>query len=147
MAFKPGLRLLVETDFIFGLRSTDPLHTHIKCVLEKCRRGEISLAVLSSSVVEFRSVLYSSGLKPSAVEEACIIALSILAKYGVREYEPLTLEDILIAERLRQKHGCLGFFDSLHAAASKRTGKPLLSSDEVYRQTGIPYLHLKEFQT
>ncbi|RLG52121.1 MAG: hypothetical protein DRN99_07885 [Thermoproteota archaeon] len=142
MAPKAGRELLVETDFLFGLREDDRLHEHVMRALKMHENGKVELILLSSAVIEFRAVLYSSGLKPEEVEEAAALALAILTGHEVNRYLQIQLEDLILAEKLRARHG-IGFFDSLHASAAKRTGIKLLSSDEAYRKLDIPYLSLK----
>ncbi len=139
-----GRKFLVETDFLFGLREGDRVHDKVSKALRLHRSGEINLSLLSSAVVEFRVVLYSHGLGPGAVAEAAGLALAELADAGVRECVEVSLEDLVIAERLRQEHEELGFFDSIHAAAAKRRRTPLLSADEIYSRLGIPFLNLEE---
>jgi hypothetical protein len=65
-----------------------------------------------------------------------------LVEYDAREFLPVELADVVVAERLRVQHPDVGFFDSLHAAASKRLDIPILSSEGIYRRIGISVLDL-----
>jgi hypothetical protein len=106
------------------------------------REGKLSLRVLSSAALEVRAVLYSRGLGPKDVEEAFSLMAAMLADHGVGESVPVELADVIVAERLRGERADLGFFDSLHAASSKRLGLSLLSSEGVYQRLGLSVIDL-----
>lgn len=139
MALGAGAReVLVESDFLFGLRAEDRHHQKVLRVLSMHKKGTLAVKVLSSAVVEVRTVLYSRGLRPQTIEEALSLVDAQLAGYSVGEFVPVALSDAVVAERLRSQHEELGFFDSLHAAAGKRLGVVLLSSDPIYRKLSLP---------
>ena len=133
---------LIESDFLFGLRSSDALHSKVMKALRMQSEGRLTLRVLSSAALEVRAVLYSRGFDPADVEEAFSLMAAMLAQYGVGESVPVELADIIMAERLRSEEPGLGFFDSLHAASSKRLGLSLLSSEGVYGRLGLPVIDL-----
>jgi len=49
-----------------------------------------------------------------------------------------------LSESLRSQHSELSFFDSLHAAVSKRVDLLLLSSDPIYKKIGLKTLSFDE---
>ncbi|MFQ6076151.1 MAG: hypothetical protein ACE5Z5_08470 [Candidatus Bathyarchaeia archaeon] len=63
---------------------------------------------------------------------------------SVRSYVPLRLSDVVLAERLRSQSTELTFFDSLHAAMSKRVSTPLLSADPTYKKVGVTTVTYEE---
>ncbi len=142
MASRTGSEVLVESDFLFGLRSSDAHHLHIMRALEMHKSGTISIGVLSSAVMEVQVVLHSRGLSYEVIENALSLMDAVLAQHGVRRFVPLELGDAVLAERMRRKDRRLGFFDSQHAAASQRLGISLLSSEEVYDQMGLDVVDL-----
>lgn len=142
MASEDGRQALVESDFILGLRSSDRRHSKVMKALSMHREGRLSLRVLSSAVLEVRAVLYSRGLGPEEVQEAFSLMAAMLAEHGVGEPVPVELADVIVAERLRGEEPSLGFFDSLHAASSKRLGLHLLSSEGVYASLDLPVIDL-----
>lgn len=142
MASEGNRQALVESDFLFGLRSSDARHPKVMKALGMQREGKLSLRVLSSAALEVRAVLYSRGLGPKDVEEAFSLMAAMLADHGVGESVPVELADVIVAERLRGERADLGFFDSLHAASSKRLGLSLLSSEGVYQRLGLSVIDL-----
>ncbi len=137
-----GKKALIESDFLFGLRLSDKRHRRVRRALVAHRNGDLQLRVLSSAVVEVRAVLYSRGLGPAESEDALSLMDATLAGYGVREFLPVEMADVVVAERLRLQYPGLGFFDSLHAATSRRLALPILSSEGIYRRIGISTLDL-----
>ncbi len=138
MAAKPDQRkVLVETDFLFGLRSGDRNHEGVARALSMSRNGSMAVSVLSSAVVEARAALYSKGFGLREVEDAAALMDAALAEAGVNNYVESRLSDVVLSEIMRAQHSELTFFDSLHAATSKRLGVPLLSSDAIYGRIKI----------
>ena len=134
--------VLVESDFLFGLRKSDSRHSKVIRSLEKHKEGSLRIRVLSSGVIEVRAVLYSRGLGQKPVEEAFSLMAEILGDYGVEEFVPTELNDVIVAERMRSEWSNLTFFDSLHAAASKRLSQKLLSSEGIYGRIGLNVIDL-----
>lgn len=145
MASKSGRReVLVESDFLFGLRRGDRHHEGVCKALSMHREGPLDISILSSAVVEVRTTLYSRGLRLHEVEDALALMDAILSDAGVRSYISLRLSDVVLAERLRSQFTELTFFDSLHAATSKRAGVPILSGDPIYRKIGVATITYEE---
>ena len=137
---------LVEADFLFGLRRSDARNKKVAQALAAAKRGELELRVLSSAVLEVRTVIHSRGIGPSKCEEAMSLMDSSLAEHGVREFLPIEIADVVVAERLRGRHPDLGYFDSLHAAQAGRLGVPILGSEGAYQRIGIPFIDLDRFE-
>ncbi len=129
MASEAGQKVAVESDFLFGLRKSDVRHANVVAALEKHKEGSLVIIVLPSAVLEARAVLYSRGVKSKDVEDAFSLMAALLAEYGVAGSTGLSLSDVVVAERMRGDMPSLTFFDSLHAATSKRLGMTLLSSE------------------
>jgi predicted nucleic acid-binding protein len=134
--------VLVESDFLFGLQVTDGRHSRVIRTLERHKLGEIGIRVLSSAIVEVRSALYSRGLSQKKIEDFFFLMGVILEDYGVEEFVPVEPGDVTIAERMRIEYTELTFFDSLHAAVSKRLNLKLLSSRGIYSRVGVGVLDL-----
>lgn len=144
MASRTSSAVLVESDFLFGLRDSDSHHAHVLKALDMHKGGAIVISVLSSSVIEVQAVLHSRGLRNDVIEDALSLMDIILAQYGIRRFVSLELSDTVLSERLRQDYRGLGFFDSLHAAASHRLGIRLLSSEGIYESLGLQVIDLDE---
>jgi hypothetical protein len=134
--------VLVESDFLFGLSESDSRHSHVLNCLKKHEQGKIAIQILSSAVIEVRSVLYSRGLDKSQIEEFFSLMADLVTNYGITEFVPLEFGDVIIAERLRAESSALTFFDSLHAATSKRLNLRILSSEGIYGRIGLHVVDL-----
>jgi predicted nucleic acid-binding protein len=145
MAAKPDKReIVVESDFLFGLREGDRHHPDVENILSMNKKGALEIAVLSSAVVEVRAVLYSKGFAPNQVEEAVTLMDFLLSEAGIRNFIEVKLSDVVLSESLRSQHSELGFFDSLHATVAKRVDLTLLSSDPIYKKIGLKTLNFEE---
>lgn len=142
MASEPGQQVIVESDFLFGLRKSDARHSKVIVALEMHKNGRLRITPLSSAVLEVRTVLYSRDVQSKYIEETFTLMAAILAEYDINDALPLSISDMIVAERLRQDEPGLTFFDSLHASTSKRLGVTLLSSEGVYRRLGLPVIDL-----
>jgi len=137
MASETGRKVAVESDFLFGLRKSDVRHANVAAALRMHQEGGLQITLLSSAVLEVRAVLYSRGVRGKDVEETFSLMAALLAKHGVGEPSALGLSDVIVAERMRGDMPSLTFFDSLHAATSKRLGTTLLSSEGSYARLGL----------
>jgi hypothetical protein len=148
MASETGQQqVIVESDFLFGLRKSDARHSKVIAALEMHREGRLRISPLSSAALEVRTVLYSRGVKSKGIEEAFTLMATILAEYGIDNTLPTNLNDVIVAERLRLEEPDLTFFDSLHAATSKRLGMILLSSEGAYQRLGLPVMDLDKLKS
>jgi hypothetical protein len=135
-------KIAVESDFLLGLRKSDKRHPNVFIALKKHREGSFMITLLSSAVLEVRAVLYSRGVKGRDVEETFSLMAALLAENGVTESSTLSLSDVVVAEAMRNDMPSLTFFDSLHAATSKRLGMTVLSSEGSYARLGLPFIDL-----
>ena len=135
-------RVIVESDFLFGLAKLDKRHSQVVRSLDMHKSGKIQLQVLSAAVVEVRSVLYSRGLGQKEIEEFFALMSEILGEYGVEDFIPTEPSDVVIAERMRKELPALTFFDSLYAATSKRLNLKLLTSEGIYSRIGLEVIDL-----
>jgi hypothetical protein len=146
MASEPGQEVAVESDFLFGLRKSDIRHSNVMAALENHKGGRLHITVLPSAVLEVRAVLYSRGVKSKEVEAAFSLMAGLLAEYGVAGSSDLSLSDVIVAERMRSDMPSLTFFDSLHAATSKRLGMTMLSSEGSYPLIGLDFIDLDKLK-
>jgi len=147
MAFQTDKKVvLIESDFLLGLRSGDRNHADVIKALAMHKKGSLQLRILSSAVIEVRAVLYSKGLASHHVEDAVSLIDAALHNFRVENYVPTILSDIVLSERLREEFPNLTFFDSLHASTSKRLGIPLLSHDPIYDEVGVKTAKFADMQ-
>lgn len=93
-----------------------------------------------------RAVLYSQGKSPKETYTSLILIKRKLTQYGILE-EPVTLDDYVLADRLREEFGELTYFDSLHAAAALRRNQTLLTNDRIYDRCEVKTITFKELAT
>jgi predicted nucleic acid-binding protein len=134
--------ILVESDFLFGINKSDKRHSQVIHSLKKHKEGNLEIHVLSSAVIEVRSVLYSRGHNQDTTAEFFTLMAEVLANYEVKEFIPIELSDVIIAERMRAETPDLTFFDSLHAATAKRLNVKILSSEGMYMEIGVQTIDL-----
>lgn len=136
--------IVVESDFLFGLREGDRHHHDVEKTLSLNKTDALKIAILSSAVIEVRAVLYSKGFTFRQVEEAITLMDFMLSKAGAKNFIEVKLSDVVLAESLKSMHNELTFFDSLHAAVAKRIDLALLSSDPIYREIGLKTLNFQD---
>jgi|SRR5579872_2382296 len=139
---KKAREIIVEADFLFGLRKTDSRHPKVVHALHLHKKGQWSIKILSSAVIEVRNVLYSRGFAPKVVGEIVAIMNEILNSFDVEEFIPLELDDLIVGAKLQDENPRLTFYDSLHASALKRLGSTILTSEGFYELLGIDVLDL-----
>jgi hypothetical protein len=102
MAFQRDKKaLLVESEFLLGLRKGDRNHKDVVRALHMHEKGSLRLRILSSAVIEVRAVLYSKGISFPNVEDVISLMDAELDDFGVKSYVPTRLGDIVLSERLR----------------------------------------------
>lgn len=136
--------LLIETDFLFGIRENDELNPLVEKALNQHREGKLDLTVSGAAPIEAHAVMDSQGVDQSTISKALSLMESRLVQEKIDEYTDITLTDMSAATRLRNEIGELTFFDSIHAAISTRTQTPILSSDPIFRETRATWVNLTE---
>lgn len=142
-------RLIVETEFLFGLSARDKLHPHVSRLLELHRSGRISIVLSPAAPLEAFLVMLSRGVRYDAVSRALRLMRDKLAEYRVNTYAPPSLEAAAFAAELRSRHPELTFFDSLHIAVAATLDIPLLTSDKtiakVMGEEKLKHMDYREF--
>jgi predicted nucleic acid-binding protein len=134
---------LAETEFLFSLRPKDRWNKLARRFLQKVEQNSIHVALLESAIQEMRAVLYSQGKAPREVYMSLLLIKGKLMKLGIPE-ETTTLDDYILADKLREDYPELTYFDSLHAAAALRRNQTLITNDPVYGQCDVKTANFKE---
>lgn len=124
---------LAETEFIFSLRPRDRWNKLTRKILQKVDQHKIHVHLLESAVQELRAVLYSQGKSSRETYASLIFIKTKLMQHGIQE-ELISIDDYILADRLREDHAELTYFDALHAAAALRRNKTLVTNDVVYER-------------
>lgn len=122
-------KYLIETDFLFGLRSSDKLHQRILAFISELDQSRKNLFLSGASIVEVPLVLLGEGKSNSIVQQTISVmktALYGLTKYSVQNFQ---FNEMLTAFSLREKYNTT-FFDSIHLATALNNDLVLVSSDK-----------------
>jgi len=137
------LPYLAETEFLFSLRPKDRWNKLARKLLQKASQNRIHVSLLESAVHEMRAVLYSQGKSPREAYTSLIFIKRKLAQYGIPE-EATTIDDYILADKLREDFAELTYFDSVHAAAALRRNQTLITNDSVYDRCEVKTITFKE---
>jgi hypothetical protein len=106
----------------------------------------IQVSLLESAVHEMRAVLYSQGKGPREAYTSMILMKRKLMQHGIPE-EATTIDDCILADKLREDFGELTYFDSLHAAAALRRNQTLITNDTAYDRCNVETITFRELAT
>ena len=134
---------VAETELLFSLRPKDRWTKPTRKILRRASQHEIQVRLLESAVQEMRAVLFSQGKGHRDAYTSLILLKTKLTKHAIRE-EPTTIDDYILADRLREQHAELTYFDSLHAAAALRLNTTLLTNDNVYTRCELKTITFEE---
>jgi predicted nucleic acid-binding protein len=140
------LPYLAETEFLFSLRPKDRWYKLTRRMLEKASEDRIQISLLESAVHEMRAVLYSQGKRPREAYASWIFIKRKLMRHGIPE-EATTIDDYILADKLREEFEELTYFDSVHAAAALRRNQTLITNDSVYARCEVKTITFKELAT
>ena len=112
-------------------------------ILHKAKREKIQIRFLESALQEMRTVLYSQDKSPRDAYMSLIFIKKKLGQYGILD-EAMSIDDYVLADKLREDFGELTYFDSLHAAAALRRNQILLTNDKVYRTCEVKTITFRE---
>ncbi|RLG37191.1 MAG: hypothetical protein DRO01_07410 [Thermoproteota archaeon] len=126
-------RVLVETDFLFGLRRRDELHEAVMALLKEARAGRVAISLSPAAPLEATLVMRSAGLDDSSIARALGAMQTILSMFARVESPGLSLSHAALAAELRERYG-LSLFDSIHGAVALAERLIYVGSDESVRE-------------
>ena len=134
---------ILDTEFIFGLSSTDSKHRDVIKMLKKIKAGEVNnVAVSDIAILETYMVLRNRG-KTDEVKIIFQKLNEICSEYGIKEINTLNknliLRQMSIENELDVKSK---FFDSLIAASAEMHDYSIISDDSVYDRLGLKRINL-----
>ena len=137
------MSFLAETEFLFSLRPKDRWNKLTRKILQKIAQNRIQISLLESAVHEMRAVSYSQGKNPREVYTSLVFIKTKLVQHGIHE-EAITIDDYVLADRLREDFQELTYFDSVHAAAALRRNQTLITNDSVYDRCEVKTITFRE---
>lgn len=133
--------MIVDTQILFGLRTTDDHHEEVVKLLEE-HRG--NLIVPSVASLELILVMQSQGKSLPEITAYLNIIDDIMVQYEMKEYE-MAIADLVKSLELRQRHETLTFFDALIITTTMNHDTVLVGDDSVYEHvSGLIYRKLGE---
>ncbi len=125
---------VADTEFLFGMRSSDPKHVYVRSILEELeraypdRRKELTIPPLA--VFELVIVCMSAGKRVDAVIETVKLIGDTLSRYklSIMDFNiEQVAEGLTIYKDLRR-----GFFDALMAGAALAHDRVIIGDDEAF---------------
>lgn len=134
---------LVETEFLFGLRTDDRWYNQSMKILELFKMGKIEeLHYYASAFFEVGVVLQAHGIQAEEIEETLFLMKQKLAEFNVREVELISDDVIRLYELLRRYD--IEFFDAMQAAVALGRNAVLVTNDKVFKMVDVKTVSFKE---
>ena len=122
---------VLDTEFIFGLSSSNQRHEDVRKMLEMIRAGKVkNVAVSDTAILETYIVLRNRG-KTNEIKLIFQKLNEICKEYGIKEIKTLDKNLILRQISIENEHE-ITFFDSLIAASAEMYDHSIISDDKVY---------------
>jgi len=132
---------ILDTEFIFGLSSSDSRHGDVVKILKRIKAGDIKNVVVSDiAILETYIVLRNRG----KTDEAKLIFQKlneICKEYGIKEIKTLDKNLILRQLSIEKEYGT-SFFDSLMAASAEMYDCSIISNDKIYDKLNLKRISL-----
>ena len=134
---------LVETEFLFGLRTVDRWHSQVSKILELHKKGKIkSLYSCASAFIEVGIVLQAHGFHAEQIEDVLLLMKQKLVDAEVVEIA-LDSDDIIRLYELLRRYD-IEYFDAMQAAVAQGRNAILITNDKIFKSLGIQNISFKE---
>jgi len=134
---------IVETEFLFGLRTDDKRHKQVSKIIELHKNRKIEpLFSCASAFLEVGVVLQAHGYPAEQIEDTLFLMKQKMAETNVGEVELTSDDTIRLYELLRRYD--IEYFDALQAAVSLGRKATLIANDETFKQIGIETISFQE---
>jgi predicted nucleic acid-binding protein len=134
---------IVETEFLFGLRTVDKWHKQVSKILELRKKGKIkSLYSCASAFIEAGIVLQAHGFHAEQIEDVIFLMKQKLVEAEVEEVE-LDSDDVIRLYELLQRYD-IEYFEAMQAAVALGRNAILITNDKIFKSLGIQTISFKE---
>ena len=134
--------VVVDTEFLFGLRKDDPYHPDCKIILEK---GFKHLVIPGFAILEIVLVLMSQKKDNSSIRGFLESLLDIKSEYHLEERK-IGLEEIIKGLEILDTYPDRSFFDAMMAGIALLTDQEILSNDGAFKNIlQLRHHKLKEY--
>jgi predicted nucleic acid-binding protein len=127
---------IVETEFLFGLRTNDRWHKQVLEIIKLHSIGKIKhLYCSTSAFLEVGVVLQAHGVSVKDIEEVLFLMKHKIMESNIKEIE-LTHDDIIRLYELLVEYD-IEYFDALQAAVALGRNATLVANDGVFKTIGV----------
>ncbi|MBE0512445.1 PIN domain-containing protein [Candidatus Bathyarchaeota archaeon] len=134
---------MVETEFLFGLRTSDKWHKQVVKILNSFREGKIeALQSCASAFLEVGIVLQAHGIRAEQIEDTLFLMKQKLTEFNVGEAE-LNSDDIVRLYELLRTYD-VEFFDAMQAAVALGRNAILVTNDKIFSMLGVKTISFNE---
>jgi len=134
---------MVETEFLFGLRTSDKWHEQVMKILSLFREGKIeALRSCTSAFLEVGIVLQAHGIRAEQIEDILFLMKQKFIEFNVGEAE-LNSDDILRLYELLRAYD-VEFFDAMQAAVALGRNAILVTNDKIFTMLGVKTISFNE---
>lgn len=134
---------IIETEFLFGLRTVDKWHNQVSKILELHKKRKIKpLYSCASFFIEVGIVLQAHGFHAEQIEETLLLMKQKLVEAEVEEVE-LDSDDVIRLYELLRRYD-IEYFDAMQAAIALGRNAILITNDKIFKSLGIQTISFKE---
>ncbi len=138
---------IVDTEFLFALRSSDKKHSKAKEILERIgeRRGKAPTDLLIPPVVatELVLVLLSEGKQAGVVQKTLDLVRDISDRYGLG-VAPFSLDQLKAGLSVYETSG-IGLFDSPIAGVASEMDTEVVGDDPDFDISGVKHVTFLQY--
>jgi len=133
---------IVETEFLFGLRTDDKWHKEVSKIIGLHKNGKLELLFwCASAFLEVGVVLQAHGSSAEQIEDVLFLMKQKMAETNISEVE-LSSDDIIRLYELLRRYD-VTYFDAMQVAVALGREATLITNDETLRQIGVKTLSFK----
>jgi predicted nucleic acid-binding protein len=133
---------IVETEFLFGLRTNDRWHKQVSEIINLHKIGKIkSLYCSTSAFLEVGVVLQAHGFSTDHIENVLFLMKQKTMETDIKEIE-LTSDDVIRVYELLTEYD-IEYFDALQAAVALGRNATLVANDQIFETIGVKAVTFK----
>lgn len=134
---------IVETEFLFGLRTDDKWHKQVSKIIDLHKDKKIEpLFCCTSAFLEVGVVLQAHGFSSEQIEDVLFLMKQKTAEANIAEFE-LSSDDIIRLYELLRRYD-VTYFDAMQAAVALGREATLITNDKTFRHIGVKTISFKE---
>lgn len=134
---------IVETEFLFGLRTNDRWHKQVAEIIKLHKIGKIeSLYCSASAFLEVGVVLQTRRFSAEDIEEVLFLMKQKITETNIEEVK-LTSDDIIRLYELLVEYD-IEYFDALQATVALGRNATIVANDKIFKAIGVKAVTFNE---